>query len=487
MGKIIAVMNRKDINAKQTAVSMLEAARYKGAEAFGLASPTKVISGESIEALNRLSIASPVIVGGGFSKIITTDTPLLTKFGRSALTFEGRIYAAGKTLPPQDIIEKLQSPDEKSVETFIENADGDFAFAIAQSGRLIAGRDTVGVQPLYYGEKDDVVGLASERKALWKIGIETVSSFPPGNMAIMDKHSFCFKPVKTLSYSKARRITMQDAAEQLLALLKKSVKRRVLGLKEVAVAFSGGLDSSVVAFLAKNSGVNVHLMHVSLKGMPELEHAKTAARSLGLPVHMHLYGEKDVEKVFPKVLRAIEERNPTNASIGIPIYWVAEKTAEMNIRVLLAGQGADELFGGYKRYVEEYARQGAEKVRHEMFKDVSSMHEINLERDLKICSSLNIELRLPFATHEIAQFATQLPMKLRIKPPPQEMRKLVLVKVAQKLGLPPQIASRPKKAIQYTTGVNKTLKKLANKEGLSLRQYAEKEFRRVAGEMMFHD
>ena len=355
---------------------------------------------------------------------------------------------------------------------------------MAEPERIIAGRDVMGIRPFYFGENMDFAALASERKALWRIGIKIVKSFPPGYVVLVDRNGFKFSLVKTLSYSKAKQMTMQVAAKKLQKLLQQSMKERVSGLKEVAVAFSGGLDSSIIAYLTKNLGVAVHLIYVSLRNQPEIEHAKKAAEELELPINVHLYDEEDVEKVLSMVLWLIEEPEPIKTSIGIPFYWTAEKTAKMNFKVMLAGQGADELFGGYKRYVSDYLRCGSEKVQKTIFKDTIKMHETNFERDFKICNFHNVELRLPFAAYQIAKFATDLPVELKMEKRENGLRKLVLRRAAENLGLPQSIVKKPKRAMQYTTGVDKTLKKLSNKAGLSLKEYLQKAFYTVSKKMV---
>jgi len=261
--------------------------------------------------------------------------------------------------------------------------------------------------------------------------------------------------------------------------LQKSVKQRVSGLKEVAVAFSGGLDSSIIAFLAKKFGVEVHLVSVSLKNQPEIEHAKKAAEALNLPLHIHLYSEKAVEAVLPRVLWLIEEANPVKTSIGIPVFWTAEETSDMGFRVMLAGQSADELFGGYKRYLNDYMRYGEESVQKTIFNDIAEMYENNFERDSKICNFHNVELRLPFATYQLAKFAASLSLQLKIESPNDMLRKTVLRKMAEDIRLPRFIVKKPKRAIQYATGVNKVIKKLAKKKGYSTREYLQKMFQTV--------
>jgi asparagine synthase (glutamine-hydrolysing) len=153
---------------------------------------------------------------------------------------------------------------------------------------------------------------------------------------------------------------MDDAAKMLEALLEQSIQRRINGLKEVAVAFSGGLDSSLVAFLANKCGVKVNLLHVSLENQEGTEVAIEAAEALNLPLQVDLFKDSDVEQTLPKVVELIEEADPVKASIGVPFYWVAEKAAEAGFKVMLAGQGADELFGGYQRYVTECCNNGNE-------------------------------------------------------------------------------------------------------------------------------
>jgi len=484
MGGIIAVVSKKNENVAKTAVTMLKMVEHKSAETFGLASPTTVIIEKSVGDLQDKEPSSPVLIGHVFSKILTSDIPQPIKFHQGTFVFEGRIYSLNTEFSSVEFVTEKLNENLRNTEALIKDFEGSFAFAVAESGRLTAGRDSSGLYPLYYGENTDLSALASERKALWKSGIEEVHSFPPGHLAVVDKHGFKFKPVKTLVYARTKQTTMQAAAKKLSSLLQRSVKQRVLGLKQVAVAFSGGLDSTVIAFLAKKFGVEVHLVSVSLKNQPEIEHAKKAAEALNLPLHIHLYSEKAVEKVLPKVLWLIEDANPVKTSIGIPVFWTAEKTSKMGFRVMLAGQGADELFGGYKRYLNDYVQYGEEFVQKTIFNDVVGMYENNFERDSKICNFHNVELRLPFAAYQLAKFAAKLPLQLKIESPNNMLRKTVLRKMAEDIGLPRFIVKKPKRAIQYATGVNKIIKKLAKKKGYSTREYLQKLFRTVFKEMI---
>jgi asparagine synthase (glutamine-hydrolysing) len=394
------------------------------------------------------------------------------------VVFDGRIYSSDPRVSGiQVFAEKLQQTNRiKASEAFLKEVDGDFSFIVVEPKRIVAGRDPVGVIPLYYGENSNIAALASNRRALWKLGIDETKSFPPGHLTSVGREGFKFKPVRTLVNSPPKSITMQKAAQTLLKLLEQSIAKRVWGTKEIAMAFSGGLDSSVVAFLASKRSVNVHLIHVSLEKRPETEDAKKAAEELNLPLHVYTFREGDVERAVGKVVELIEEPDPVKASIGVPFYWTAEKAARAGFKVILAGQGADELFGGYQRYVNEYLVEGKEKVRKTMFKDVVRLHESNIERDEKICGFHDVELRLPFASYELARFAVTLPLELKIERKAGSLRKLVLREVAEKIGLPSFITTKPKKAVQYATGINGALKKLAKKEKATVAEYINKLF-----------
>lgn len=485
MGAIVAVINKSEKTAVEYAARMLKILSDGCAEAFGLASPSNVKIEKAVEKLVDPNLNSPLIIGHAFSRTTPADKPQPIKLEGAALVFDGRTYPIRTENSDAEIFaEKIQNNPLEEAKKFIRKTNGDFTFIIAEKEKLIAGRDPIGVRPLYFGQNERVIALASERKALWKIGIEKVYSFPPGNLLITDEKNFKFLHVKTLPHTEFSSATTQMAAEKIKALLQRSVKERVAGLEEVAVAFSGGLDSSLIAFLAKKAGVNVHLVHVSLKNQPETEHAVKVAEELKLPIHIYTYTLDDTKETLPKVLWLTEEPDPLKVSIGIPMCWTAEKTAEMGIKILLAGQGADELFGGYKRYTTAYAAYGKEKVEEIMFNDILRISETNIERDYKICSFYGVELRLPFLAYAMAKFAANLPLKLKIKLPDDGTRKIVLRYAAKILGLPKSVVEKPKKAIQYTTGVDKTLKKLAKQENLSLKEFLTKNFRSAFKKML---
>jgi asparagine synthase (glutamine-hydrolysing) len=478
METLIAVLNKRGEDATDAVARVLKALSTEHTESYEVATPTKCLTEENAGGLQNQQAKSAVAVGYTFPKTLPQDKPQSAKLENATLVFTGRVYSPNQKpqIIAEVIAEKLRQNRDKATEELFSEVEGDYAFILAEPETIAAGRDPIGVQPLYYGENNSIAALAVNRKTLWKLGIVEQHSFPPGHLAFASCEGFRFRAVKTFVYAKPQAITMQGAAETLRKLLEDSVRRRVWGLKEVAVAFSGGLDSSVIAFLAKKCRVNVHLIHVSLKNQAETEEAKKAAEELNLPIQVHLFREEDVERVVAKVVELIEEPDPVKTAIGVPFYWTAEKTAEAGFKALLAGQGADELFGGYQRYVNEYLMHGEEQVRRDIFYDVVNIHESNIERDVKICSFHGVELRLPFAAYAVAEFALNLPLELKIEKKADSLRKLVLRKAAEKMGLPVSIAEKPKKAIQYSTGINDALRKMAKRQNATVSEYVNRLF-----------
>jgi asparagine synthase (glutamine-hydrolysing) len=477
---LIAVLHKKGENAIPILLTVLENTYpNSNKKCFGLATSSKIYTGASVKGLKTQGASSAVAVGFVYSGAEPPfNLPHLVTEKNATITFNGRIYSANPKKTSPNVVEtKLPYPETaEAIASFLKNVEGDFSLFVTQESNILAARDPIGVEPLYFGEIKELNVLASNRKALWKLGVEEPRSFPPGHLGVVSREGFNFEPVKVLAFNEPEPISMNEAAKTLQELLEHSVQLRIFGQKKVAVAFSGGLDSSIIARLAKNCGSDVQLFHVSLKGQSETEEAIKAAKMLGLPLHVYLFTEAELENVISKVVDLIEEPDPSKAGVGVPFYWNAQKAAEAGFRVLLAGQGADELFGGYLRYVTEYMRDGNEKVRKTLFNDVAEIYESNLERDEKICGFHDVELRLPFASYQVVEFALSLPTELKFENAIDSLRKLVLRRTAENLGIPEEIVNKPKKAVQYSTGINSALRKLAKKQNCTLSEYINRIF-----------
>jgi asparagine synthase (glutamine-hydrolysing) len=469
----VAVLSKEGHNVIEAVLDVLKSFDVAEPLNFGLVAPKKSLFDKNLALMCKQSAETSVLAGYATNQSRTASGYDFLQLDDSALFFEGKVYSP---IPEKSVSEKVAKQPhhcEAALQTLIEEADGAYSFLVLKEGLIEAGRDPLGVQPLYYGENRDLAAYTTNRKALWRLGIENPLSFPPGSLGFLNKDGFKFKTVKTLKFTNPKPITLDEAAVRLQALLEESIHRRVHDLNKVAVAFSGGLDSSVVAYLTSKLGVKVNLLLVSMENEEETEVAIEAAEVLGLPLQVDLFKDSDVEKTLPKVVALVEEPDPVKAAIAIPFFWAAEKAAEAGYKVMLAGQGADELFGGYQRYVNEYCNEGTEKVRQTMFSDVVRIHETNLERDLKITGFHDVELRLPFGSYDIAEFALSLPIECTLEPKADTLRKLVLRKLAKNIGLPASIADKPKKAVQYSSGVNNAVKRVAKAQGKTAAEYVD--------------
>lgn len=482
MGALVAVVNKKGEGAVPLVVEMLKELTHRGRDCHGIATPEMVATNFTLAELELTNPVSNIALGHNLSHLMPRDHPQPIKGDGFTFVFEGRLFPA-PNIPglseAQKIVEKLGFNLFSSFRRILEKLDGSYVFAVAENDKLIVGRDVFGVTPLYYGENDILCAVASERKSLWKLGLKDVGSFPPGQLAIVNKQGFSFYSVKKLRSPPKEKLEMDTATSALELLLLESTRKQVSDLDDVAIAFSGGLDSSVIAVLADLAGLNVKLVSVGLEDQLDVNFTEEAAESLGLPLHLQTYSRKDLEETLAKVLWLIEEPNVINACIAIPFFWLAETASKLGYPVVLAGQGADELFGGYQRYLVEYRKSGIEAVEQKMFNDVEYAYRQNFQRDNQVCSYHGVELRLPFIDKYVIDFAFRLPFDLKIHSSDDGLRKRILRRVAHNLDVPSFIADKPKQAVQYTTGVTKTLRWLAKGEGLTLKQYVEKTFSRV--------
>lgn len=151
-----------------------------------------------------------------------------------------------------------------------------------------------------------------------------------------------------------------------------------------------------------------------------------------------------IKDALRPVLEAIEEFNVMKIGVAMPLYFASRAAHADGLQVILAGQGADELFGGYHRYLRLY-EEGEDKLVEAFKADIQEMHHVNLERDDATAMATSTELRVPFLDKEIINIAFNIPIEYKIKGSDDTLRKHILRDLALDMGVPAFIAKRPKR------------------------------------------
>jgi len=327
-----------------------------------------------------------------------------------------------------------------------------------------------GLEPLYCAGRRGYWAFASERKALWKIGLRNVESVPPGGLYSVDRHWITRTTVERIKRPPQRPIAYEHATSELTRLLKRSIRQVTAGIDQIAVAFSGGLDSALTAMLAKEC-CQTELVSVGLTGSPELSTADKYAREINLPVTTQTFEPDRLEDYIRRVVWLIEEPNLMKVSVAIPLHWAAMVAAKRGFSVMLCGQGSDELFGGYYKYARTLDAKGRKALVNELYRSVIEASQVNYERDEQATGPSGVELRTPFADLDVIRFSLTIPSEYKVKAGNDLTRKWVLRSVAEGLEVPKDIAWRRKKAIQHGTGVENAIRKLAKSKNLTAESY----------------
>ncbi len=273
---------------------------------------------------------------------------------------------------------------------------------------------------------------------------------------------------------------MKKAVIRTAELLKHAVSRRSDVSNEVALAFSGGVDSSIIAYLLKELGVDVKLYTLTIGERPETRQAIKCAEMLGLPLEVLSKSEEDVKSLVSKALWLIEEPDILKLEIAIPILMVAQQVSGDGLKTLFLGQGGDELFAGYRRFNEIYREHGEKGVEHEIYVNIMDSYLTNFQRDEPLLTASGVSGRYPFYDLSLVNHALSISARLNLDVA-GGLRKGVLREAGKVLGLPTEICELPKRAIQYGSGVHKAIRKIAHERGLDASKFVKKEY-----EKLFH-
>ena len=394
---------------------MLERISHRGPDDRG-----SVELGEGWLGHARLSI---VDVGGGKQPLVTND-------GELWLVGNGEVYNHEEIraeLESRDF--QTDSDNEVALHLIDEcgpeglgKLNGMFAFVAAGRGRFVAARDPVGIKPLYWARRGGVVRFASEMHAFESDWRPYVEPFPPGCAWTPEAGLSKFATAVPERLTPPPPARLHSGTREVLI---DAVQRQLMGDVPVGVFLSGGIDSSLVAAIAarvmEGSGERLQTFAVGTPCSADLAAARTVAEHIGSEHHETTYTEDDALDCLPTVVRSIESFDPGLVRSAVPNFMLARFTAE-HVKVVLTGEGADELFAGYD-YMRDFA--DPEELHAELERTVQALHNLNLQRCDRVTMAHGLEARVPFLDREVIDWALALPPDAKIAVPGQPEKKLL--------------------------------------------------------------
>lgn len=481
---IVAVFNisNQSKELRQQVLNMSKKVRHRGPDWSGI-----FCGDNAILAHERLAVVDPQ----------SGKQPLISKDGNLVLAVNGEIYnhqifrkeLAGKyeflTQSDCEVILPLYS--EKGI-NFIEDLNGIFAFALydIENDCYLIVRDHIGVMPLYHGW--DTKGnyyVASELKSLEGI-CKKIEIFPPGHY-YFSKEDNLKKWYKRdwMLYENVK--NTKSNIDKLRIGLEEAVHRQLMSDVPYGVLLSGGLDSSIISAIAKKYSARrvesqdlkeawwpqLHSFSVGLEGSPDLKYAAEVAEYIGAIHHEIQFTIQEGLDSINDVIYHLETYDVTSVRASTPMYLIARVIKSMGIKMVLSGEGADEIFGGYLYF---HKAPNAEEFHKETIRKLEQLHLYDCNRANKSLAAWGVEVRVPFLDKEFMEIAMTINPQDKMVAK-NKMEKWILRKAFEDY-LPDSVTWRQKEQFSDGVGYNwiDTLKKLAE-DVVSDEQMNQKNYR----------
>ena len=284
---------------------------------------------------------------------------------------------------------------EKYKYNFLHLLDGDFAFVVVDEDDYIAGRDPIGVKPLYYGMDDSGrMYFASEMKPIAD-QCHTFSTFPPGHYYTPKTGFVKYYNPEYEDYNKA---TKELNLVELRDALIQATQKRLMSDVPIGVLLSGGLDSSLTSSIAsrllKDKGKKLHSFSIGLDSKsPDALAARKVAEFLGTQHHeVHFTIDQGIE-ILDKLIWHLETYDVTSIRASTPMFFLSKAITDLGVKVVLSGEGADEVFGGYLYFRNAPSTEDFQK---ETIDRVQKLFTADLLRADKSTMAHGLEARVPF-------------------------------------------------------------------------------------------
>jgi len=407
---------------------------------------------------------------------------------KPALTYDGHLYGfknmGSKLSGIQHIANKpaaeslahllaeLPGTLEQKVKRVLLGLDGDYALAASGTDQILIARDPLGTKPLYFAENEELSAFASNKKPLWKIGLDEVRPLRAGMLAIFDHEGVRVKKVLPLRKKAAGTKTAAQAMNAYEQALCSAMRKRLAAMnhgRKVGVLLSGGVDSCLIAKLifdaASGLGMEAIAYTTGLPDSPDVKFAQEFARELDIRHQMRILDIDMIEEYIPNVIEAIEDSDFVQVETGIGLYAAIDMASQDDIRVIFSGQGPDELWGGYTWYPKVLGKDGRQELCRRMQDDFSRADIETLDRENKIAMAHGVELFFPYLDTEVVNLAISVASKLKVTSEKDHLGKHPHRQLAIKTGIPEKYANRKKLAIQHGTGIHGVLDNIARKNG----------------------
>ncbi len=374
----------------------------------------------------RLAIVDPA---GG-------SQPLRSADGALALAVNGEIYNHRElkkelkqpyeflTGSDCEVINALYREDEPA--SFLNRLNGIFAFALwdKTAGRVLVARDPMGVCPLYWGhDREGRLCVASEMKAISSLCAD-VAQFPPGHYydsASGELVKYYQRPWRDYDAVEGVEVDKQELREAF----ERAVHRQLMTDVPYGVLLSGGLDSSLVTAVAARYARHrieeddkseawwprLHSFAIGLKGSPDLAAAAIAAKALDTVHHGFEYSFEEGLDALPEVIRHIETYDVTTIRASTPMYLLARRIKAMGVKMVLSGEGSDEIFGGYLYF---HKAPNAREFHEELVRKLDALYNYDCLRANKSMMAWGVEPRVPFLDVEFMEVAMKMDAKYKM-------------------------------------------------------------------------
>jgi asparagine synthase (glutamine-hydrolysing) len=424
----------------------------------------------------------------GLTNINEMPGPVTTASGERAIVLDGRINNSAtlqKNLKFHEITNEsdieiaLHAYEEFGTRIF-GRLDGGFALAIVDSDRILLARDRLGICPLYYGFKNDTLCFASEIKALSGTA-DKIHEFPPGHFLSSDRGIYPYQPYFPESIYLDG---VHDSAKRLTKHIQTAVQRAISSKVEVGVWLSGGVDSSVVAALARPYLDNLHTFSTGMAGAPDLEYARQVARHIGSDHHERIYNLEDMLAIVGTVIYFLESFDAPLVRSAIANYLVSELASD-HVSFVLSGEGGDELFAGYA-YQKDI--MGKIELTMSIQDAIAALHNTALQRVDRSAAAHSTGVAVPFLDPDVVRYALAIPARWKIRGS-QKMDKWPL-RHGLSDTLPDEVIWRGKSKFWEGTGSGNMIEEHAE-EAITDKEFAEviklsKDFRIRSKEELFY-